>query len=351
MLDSGRAAVTGSPSSDADLTIRTRPHILQEILTGVRPGYEAFLDGDLEARGNIALALEMESLFDPLSERDPAAPLTIHPTIGRMRWSVLASGPPDGPAVMLFHGLGSSKISMLTLVRSLSDKCRVYACDLPGFGDSAKPIASYHAEWFTDHIVELMDALGIDEALFAGNSMGGRISLEMGLREPSRVTGLLLLCPAMAMLRMRQAVPIVRLLRSELGLLPLSPSRSRVIRTVQSLFARPEAVSDAWLQASADEFFRVYSKPRGRMAFYAAARSIYLDEPRGDNGLWTRLKTLDVPARFVFGRHDPLVPAVYAENVADELPDAEITVLDDAGHVPQLEFPDAMSDLARSMLT
>ncbi|HVL80634.1 MAG TPA: alpha/beta fold hydrolase, partial [Actinomycetota bacterium] len=234
MLDSGRAAITKSPPRDPDLYLRTSPTVMQEILLGRRPGYEAFLAGELEARGNIALGLELESLFDPPTERDPSYPVTIHPKIGRVRWSVLAAGPPEGLPVLLIHGLASSKMSFLPTVKGLSGTYRVYAVDLPGFGDSAKPMAPYDAPWFADRVLELLDELELKQAGLVGNSMGGRISLEVAAREPDRVKAMVLLCPALGIPWFRQAVPFVRLARAEFAALPLAPSRGRVMRTLRS---------------------------------------------------------------------------------------------------------------------
>ena len=74
------------------------------------------------------------------------------------------------------------------------------------------------------------------------------------------------------------------------------------------------------------------------MAFYAAARNIYLEEPYGPHGLWTRLPELAPPALFVWGKRDPLVPVRFAAHVRTSLPSALHLELDCA-HVPQLERP------------
>jgi pimeloyl-ACP methyl ester carboxylesterase len=87
-----------------------------------------------------------------------------------------------------------------------------------------------------------------------------------------------------------------------------------------------------------DEFLRAYLTPRGRAAFYAAARHIYLEEPDGEHGFWPRLRTLEPPALFVWGLRDRLVPVAFARHVTDALPHAEHLELD-CGHVPQLERP------------
>jgi hypothetical protein len=76
-----------------------------------------------------------------------------------------------------------------------------------------------------------------------------------------------------------------------------------------------------------------------RVAFHAAARHIYLEEPNGANGFYTRLSELDPPAMFVWGDEDPLVPLAFSRYVSDALPDARQVVLDQCGHVPQVEHP------------
>ena len=93
-----------------------------------------------------------------------------------------------------------------------------------------------------------------------------------------------------------------------------------------------------WADAGIDEFLRSYLTPRGRAAFYAAARNIYLEEPLGPNGFWTRLRSLVPPSLFVWGRRDTLVPIGFAQHVREALPQSRHLELD-CGHVPQLERP------------
>jgi pimeloyl-ACP methyl ester carboxylesterase len=83
------------------------------------------------------------------------------------------------------------------------------------------------------------------------------------------------------------------------------------------------------------------------VAFFAAARSIYLDRPHGERGLWTRLAGLRTPPLFVWGDSDPLVPAAFARHVAEALPGAHQVVLAECGHVPQVELPEVTSHLIR----
>ena len=100
---------------------------------------------------------------------------------------------------------------------------------------------------------------------------------------------------------------------------------------------------EGWTAAGVDEFLRSYLEPRGRAAFYAAARNIYLDEPHGADGFWTRLAGLQAPSLFVWGRHDQLVPIAFARHVRAALPAARHLELD-CGHVPQFERPTLVHD-------
>jgi pimeloyl-ACP methyl ester carboxylesterase len=106
---------------------------------------------------------------------------------------------------------------------------------------------------------------------------------------------------------------------------------------------------DGWAAAGVDEFLRSYFQPRGRAAFYAAARNIYLDEPHGDNGFWTRLGELAPRSLFVWGRNDYLVPIAFMRHVEAVLPEAQHVELD-CGHVPQLEAPRRTHESIRRFL-
>ena len=126
----------------------------------------------------------------------------------------------------------------------------------------------------------------------------------------------------------------MKALRPELGLLQLAP------RPVVEEFARRFVPGGraGWSAVGVDEFLRAYLQPRGRAAFYAALRHIYLDEPEGEDGFWTRLAVLESDSLFVWGRHDRLVPIAFARHVREALPAAQHLELE-CGHVPQLEAP------------
>jgi len=298
----------------------------------VRGGMSAFRRGRLRIRGSLHVGVGFLAATSGATEESR---LTFESVRTRRsgRLSILSAGA-GAKTLICAHGLGGTKASFLPTVAALAESYRVVALDLPGFGESDKPIAApYDAPHFARAVFDLMDALDLDEAHLVGNSMGGRVAIEAGLMDPDRVSCLVLLSPALAWLRDRRWAPIVKALRPELGLLQIAP---RPI--VEGVVRRFVGAQGGWADAGIDEFLRVYLTARGRAAFYAAARSIYLDEPHGDDGFWTRMAELAPRSLFVWGRRDTLVPIAFMKHVEDCLPAAKHLELE-CGHVPQLEAP------------
>jgi pimeloyl-ACP methyl ester carboxylesterase/putative sterol carrier protein len=347
-VQEGRLTVGIGGTDRPDAVISSDAQTLVDVNTGLITGAEAFLAGRVTVRGNLGLALRLESMFEPIIPRPAEAPADRTIIAGGQPVSLLEAG--RGDPVLLLHGLGATKASFLPTLFALSKRHRVLAPDLLGHGDTAKPLARYDAPAFATFTLDLMDALGIERAHLIGNSMGGRISLEVALRAPDRVRSLTLLCPAVAFIKRREFVPIVRLLRPELGFFPHRLPHRLVVRSVRAMFARPERLPMSWYEAGADEFLRVFRNPRGRAALYASMRNIYLDEPAGDRGFWVRLEHLETPAMFLWGDRDRLVPSGFSRHVERVLPSARSLVIEDCGHVPQFEHSDTTHELVKDFL-
>jgi len=336
----------GATSRTPDVVIGTDAATWIALRSGQLSGIEAFSRRLLYARGNLDLAIAFEGLFRLEDGRRPL--LRIHDVhLPGRRVSTLTTG--DGPDVLLLHGLGGAKSSFFDAAATLSQRYRVHALDLPGFGASSKPMtAPYTAQWFAETVLETMDTLGIERAHVVGNSMGGRIAIELGLRHPERVTSLGLLCPAVAFVK-RTYHPVVRLMRPELGLLPHRFAREKVSEHFWGLFADPDGIDPSMADVVVDEFQRIYSSAGGRIAFLSAARNIYLEAPYGRNGFYGRLSQLEPPALFVWGSHDRVIPPAFGRHVGRWLPSAEQIVLDGCGHVPQVERAEHAADLLEDL--
>ena len=340
----GDSARFEPPVGEPDALISADEASWSRIARDVRGGMDAFRGRRLRIRRNLHLGVGFLAATSGNSEPGRLR-FASHQTAGG-RISVMEAG--EGDPVLCLHGLGGTKASFMPTVAALAPHRRVIAVDLPGFGDSHKPLGGrYDAAWFAGSVTELLDELGLERADVIGNSMGGRVALELGLLEPERVGRLVLLSPAMAWLRRdRNIARLLSLPLPRLSLLQPTP-RAIVDPIVRRLVP---GGSNGWVAAGVDEFLRAFCTTGGRFAFYEAARRIYLDEPNGDDGFWKRLEAMEAETMFVWGRHDTLVPIAFMKHVERALPSARHVELE-CGHVPQLEAPERTHAAIESFLS
>lgn len=330
-IDGRRIALEPATEDEPDALLGADAATWRRIAGDVRGGMRAYQAGRLSVRQNLHLGVGLLAATSELADDRRLRFDSLQTRAGRI--STVSAG--EGDPVVCIHGLGGTKASFLPTLAALADSHRVVALDLPGFGDSEKPLrAAYDAPYFADAVVALLDELDLERAHLVGNSMGGRVAIELALLHPERVERLALLSPALAWLRGRRWHWLLQAPLPLLGLVQPAP-RAITEPIVRSLVP---GGSDGWSAAGVDEFLRSFLTPRGRVAFYEAARNIYLDEPHGERGLWTRLSSMQRDTLFVWGRNDRLVPIAFMKHVERELPSARHLELD-CGHVPQLEAP------------
>ena len=350
IIENGTCRVETANGVPADVEIHTDAKTWHEMDGGRISGIEAFAERKLSIRGSIEKSLQFEPQFD----RPDAGAVRYRVETVRARnatISALVAGDKTAPPLVLIHGLGATKASWLTVVGGLAHSHRVIAIDLPGFGASSKPLGRYDAPWFAGYVSALIEELGYDRALVAGNSMGGRVAMELAMREPDMVDGIACLCPAAAF-TYRPGLILARLMRPELGLLAGRLPRNRMREGLRNLFADANCIEEEWYEAAIDDFLDVWKSPRARIAFSRSLRNIYLDEPEGETGFWTRLAAMQTPALFIYGKHDHLITHRFGKKIRDTIPHAQFKVWADCGHVPQIEFPErTVQELTRFFAT
>lgn len=326
--DGGRIVETkGRPDALLSADAATWSRIARDLPSGMA----AFGNGRLRIRTSLHLGVNFLAATSGNTDPERLRFRTYKTKRGAL--STLSAG--SGKPLVLLHGLGGTKASFLPTVAALAPQRRVIAVDLPGFGESAKPLgAAYDAPFFSRAVKALLDELEIERTDLLGHSMGGRVALEFAMFAPDRLDHLVLQTPSMAWLRERTWAPWLRWIRPELGVLQPAP-RAVVEAFVKRIVPGGDS---SFAAAGIDEFLRSYLTPRGRAAFYAAARKIYMEEPER---FWNELRDLAVPSMFVWGTRDPLVPAAFEKHVREAVPSAEHVVLN-CGHIPQIERPDEL---------
>jgi hypothetical protein len=195
LREDGTAALERADGSDPDAVLTADPQTWSVIAEDVRGGMSAYRSGRLSIRRDLHLGVGFLAATASTGEGS-----LCFRQVRTERGSISICEAGSGPPVLMIHGLGATKVSFLPTLAALApQEHRAIAVDLPGFGDSEKPIAvPYDARYFASTMTALLDALELERADVIGNSMGGRVALELGLSAPERVRRLVLLAPSLA---------------------------------------------------------------------------------------------------------------------------------------------------------
>ena len=241
----------------------------------------------------------------------------------------------QGAPVVLLHGLGASVVTWAYNIRPLAERYAVYAVDLPGHGDSAKPDARYDLEEGVVFLSAFMKALGLEGAALIGNSMGGLLALATAERHRELAKALVLVDSAglgreVAWPLRIGALPVVGPVMEYLAV----RNRDRLMRLV---FYHPDRIEPR----SYAELLRIRKLAGSSRTMVRALRN-------GVNllGLRPHLRLLDdvlselpVPTLLIWGEEDVIIPVTLARRAAQRFPDLELTVIPDTGHWPHMEQP------------
>ena len=243
--------------------------------------------------------------------------------------------PADSPFVFL-HGLGGSASRTTGALNDLRGRFLV-APDLPGHGESVDyDPATFGFNQFADHVVALMDELGIKSTDLGGLSMGSGISLNLALRYPERVRSLTILRPSW----LDQPRPEHLALVGKVGdwLLAGDPASARETLMADPDFIRLEEANPPMAETVEDLFQRP-----AREAYSAVLTRMWNDCPIASLG---ELGQIDVSCFVLSCPRDELHPQSVADAIAGALPDCRTTILPPRYHEPdeyQKELNSAVS--------
>lgn len=262
-------------------------------------------------------------------EAQYAAPPSQFIESGGVRFHVRDTGPKEGPAVLFLHGFGSSLHTWEDWATSLQDRFRVIRVDLPGFGlTGADPSGDYRDPHTLALLKDLLDRLGVETAVLAGNSMGGRMAWRFAAAYPERVTKLVLVSPDgfASPGRGYGELPKVPL---SLSLLPYFLPVPLVRISILPAYHDKSVLTDALLSRYCDMMLA----PGVRRAILARTAQDVLVDPV------PLLSTIKVPTLLLWGDKDALIPITNAADYLRVMPDARLVTLVNVGHVPQEEIP------------
>ena len=261
---------------------------------------------------------EFQANFVP-SEEEAGGPEPETVEIVGKNIQYLKLGEGEGVPLVLLHGFGGDINIWVFNQEALAEGGRtVYAVDLPGHGGSTKDVGEGDLASLVRVVEGFMGEMGVEKAHLFGHSMGGAVAASLAIQHPEKVQSLSLIASAglgeeingdyiegfIAANRRKE-------MKNALGLLFATPdlvNRQLVNDVIR--FKRLDGVDEA-LRKLADKLF-----PNGKQA----------DVPD--------LSGVEVPMLVVWGREDKIVPVAHSENAPTN---ARVEVLDDTGHMPQME--------------
>lgn len=238
---------------------------------------------------------------------------------------------------ILLHGFGASVFSWREVMEPLSQFGTVIAYDRPAFGLTERPMEwkgenPYSQDAQVELVIGLMDALGVEKATLVGNSAGGTVSMLAALKYPERIESLILVDPAVY--AGGGAPAWIRPLLGTPQFDHIGPLFARQLQAQGTEFLKT-----AWHDPSkiTTEIFEGYQKPLQVENWDRALW--FLTVSSNESGLADKVKDFNLPILVITGDDDRIVPTEQSLRLADELPNAELAVIVQCGHVPHEECP------------
>lgn len=235
----------------------------------------------------------------------------------------------QGPAVVLLHGIPTHSFLWQNLIPELATRTVVLAPDLVGYGQSAPaPVADLTLPRQADHILALLDTLGIRQAHFVGHDLGGGIAQILAVRHPERVLSLALVDPVCF-----SNWPIPQVVAMRWPTAPeFEPGPALVQQMLQIGVYHPEVLTPEVVE----EFTAPYSHPQGPEALQRAATAL---EHHQTEELVPDLGRIRVPVTILWGQHDRFLPAYWGLRLQQAIPRSRFQVLPECGHFGMLDNP------------
>ena len=238
-------------------------------------------------------------------------------------------GAADAKTLILLHGIGASAERWSRVIPGLSKYFHLIIPDIIGFGYSDKPAVEYTMDFFVDFLKVFLDDLRISKASIIGSSFGGHVATEFAIRFNRMIEKLVLVSPA--------------------GMMKTStPTLDRYI--MAALYPVYEHVYEAFREMAYDSEYAVNEEivmdfvnrmrlTNAKYAFMSTVLGIrYASKLNG------RLSNIVAPTLLVWGEQDKMIPLQYARQY-EEIPESQLVVIKNCGHIPHIEKPTRFSDI------
>lgn len=238
----------------------------------------------------------------------------------------------QGTLLLLIHGgIGNAEVHWGPVWHLLAEKYTVIAPNLPSFSGTG-PLARAGFAQIADWVVQLMDALNIESAHVLGNSFGGGVSRLLASRHGSRVKRLILVNGG----AIPNIPPLVgRMMQSSIfnGLFNIIRKQTFTYKGLAPMFADKSFLTDEFIARADSDSIGFVTLMR-----QSAAEAIGTEV------------IPQIPTLVLWGEADKFTKISMGQNLAQMIPNAKLRVLQNAGHMPQIEKPEEFVDVVGNFL-
>lgn len=247
--------------------------------------------------------------------------------------------------IVLLHGTSASLHTWDGWTSELNDDYCVVSMDLPGFGLTGpytNPATKYTSANYAAFVVEVLDTLNLDKVILVGNSLGGKIAWRTAALYPERIDQLILI-DAVGYPATPKSIPLGFKLATYPVLQPILGRilpKSVVKKSLMSVYADDSKVDEALISRYYDLALRTGNR--------AALSNRLRDFDNIENQ--AQIKQLALPTLIMWGAKDDLIPVENAMLFHRDLPNSQLQIFDNLGHVPHEEDPVATVTVAKQFL-
>lgn len=229
----------------------------------------------------------------------------------------------SGEPLVFLHGASGAPV-ILPFMEKLAERFDVLVPEHPGYGLSGEPDWLDNIHDVAYFYLDFLKLLGLRNVTLVGNSMGGWMAMEIAVRDTSRLKAVVLVSPA--------GISAPGVQPADIFLMPPE-------ELVRNLFFDQRLAQARLAEPVTPEAIDIALKNR-----HTTARLAW--EPRlHDPFLPKWLHRIDVPVKIVWGREDRILPVKFAEELKRLMPQAQVHVLDDVGHLPHAEKPEQFVEI------
>lgn len=254
--------------------------------------------------------------------------------IGGQHVHLLEAGQQGMPVVLLIHGgLGDANLHWHTTITALADSFHVYAPDLPGFHSESDPLPVPSLPHVMQWIDNLLQALHVERVLLVGTSVGGLIARFYAARHFSTVQRLILVDGG-------QIPTLLAPIRALINAPGISSAFYSLL--YRQTYGRTSLQRSIYQHDLLTEDF-LQRLERASNGYMPLIRSV-LREP------WPRERTPHCPTLVIWGKQDRLASPQEGEKLRREIPDVQLVLIDQSGHMPMLEQSTAFMTVVTAFL-